>query len=153
MGWLRYIHAKMGVLKGWHKGTHAHHNIVSRVLLLSFWPINNWWPSYVLEARQFPMLIAILHCFTLIEDDGPIWWRIFAHVQLLLIALCSCSQMKMLGYCCEYFSCVFCRYIHIRHPWHTMMYFDQSMITCLVSSSCLKSCCHYSYVVLDLVWY
>ena len=26
IGLLNYMHAKKGVLKGWHKGTHAHHN-------------------------------------------------------------------------------------------------------------------------------
>ena len=25
MGWLSYMRAKKGVLKGWHRGTHAHH--------------------------------------------------------------------------------------------------------------------------------
>ena len=24
----KYMHSKKGVLKGWHKGTHAHHNII-----------------------------------------------------------------------------------------------------------------------------
>ena len=35
------MHAKKGVLKGWHKGTHAHHSILEFVChmdLTPFWP-------------------------------------------------------------------------------------------------------------------
>ena len=32
LGWLSYMHAKKGVLKGWHKGAHAHHNIYIKEL-------------------------------------------------------------------------------------------------------------------------
>ena len=50
-GWLNYI-AKRGVLNGWHKGTHAHHNIIMALHICC-----NSFNSMASYVNRFPVLL------------------------------------------------------------------------------------------------